>query len=103
EILERSQKVVENMKHRHMHGGPRGLGDFADFGWMLRGRGPFGPLFGPGPGPRPPWARGQGGPWGRAAKARKGNVRAAILVLLAEEPRNGYQIIQEINERSGGA
>ncbi|NVI91550.1 PadR family transcriptional regulator, partial [Actinomadura sp. BRA 177] len=34
---------------------------------------------------------------------REGNVRAAILVLLAEEPRNGYQIIQEINERSGGA
>jgi DNA-binding PadR family transcriptional regulator len=29
-------------------------------------------------------------------------VRAAILALLAEEPRNGYQIIQEINERSGG-
>ena len=30
-------------------------------------------------------------------------MRAAILVLLAEEPRNGYQIIQEIHERSGGA
>jgi DNA-binding PadR family transcriptional regulator len=29
-------------------------------------------------------------------------VRAAILALLAEEPRNGYQIIQEINERSDG-
>jgi DNA-binding PadR family transcriptional regulator len=29
-------------------------------------------------------------------------VRAAALVLLAEEPRNGYQIIQEIGERSGG-
>jgi DNA-binding PadR family transcriptional regulator len=30
-------------------------------------------------------------------------VRAAILALLAEEPRNGYQIIQEIGQRSGGA
>jgi DNA-binding PadR family transcriptional regulator len=29
-------------------------------------------------------------------------VRAAILALLAEEPRNGYQIIQEIAERSQG-
>lgn len=29
-------------------------------------------------------------------------MRAAILALLAEEPRNGYQIIQEIEERSGG-
>jgi DNA-binding PadR family transcriptional regulator len=29
-------------------------------------------------------------------------VRAAILALLAEEPRNGYQLIQEIEERSDG-
>jgi DNA-binding PadR family transcriptional regulator len=29
-------------------------------------------------------------------------VRAAILALLAEEPRNGYQIIQQISERSDG-
>ncbi|WP_254716433.1 PadR family transcriptional regulator [Actinomadura sp. WMMB 499] len=68
------------------------------------GFGPWGPPggFGPGgPGPRPPWAHGRrGGPWGRGAKARKGNVRAAILALLAEEPRNGYQVIQQIAERS---
>jgi DNA-binding PadR family transcriptional regulator len=38
----------------------------------------------------------------RRARARKGDVRAAALALLAEEPRNGYQIIQEIGERSGG-
>ena len=31
------------------------------------------------------------------------DVRAAILRLLAEEPMHGYQIIQEIEERSGGA
>jgi DNA-binding PadR family transcriptional regulator len=30
-------------------------------------------------------------------------VRAAILVLLDEEPRNGYGIMQEIEERSAGA
>src|SRR5438046_864178 len=35
-------------------------------------------------------------------KVRKGDVRAAALALLAEGPRNGYQIIQEIAERSQG-
>lgn len=32
----------------------------------------------------------------------RGDVRAAVLTLLAEEPMHGYQIIQEIAERSGG-
>jgi DNA-binding PadR family transcriptional regulator len=37
------------------------------------------------------------------ARARRGDVRAAALALLADqEPRNGYQIIQAIGERSGG-
>ena len=34
---------------------------------------------------------------------RRGDVRAAILLLLEEEPRNGYQVMQEIEQRSGGA
>jgi DNA-binding PadR family transcriptional regulator len=33
----------------------------------------------------------------------RGDVRAAILALLAEKPMHGYQIIHEIEERSGGA
>jgi len=33
----------------------------------------------------------------------KGEVRAAVLVLLAEKPRHGYEIIREIEERSGGS
>jgi hypothetical protein len=33
----------------------------------------------------------------------RGDVRAAVLALLAEKPMHGYQIIQEIEERSGGA
>jgi DNA-binding PadR family transcriptional regulator len=33
----------------------------------------------------------------------RGDVRAAVLALLAEKPMHGYQIIQEIDERSGGA
>jgi DNA-binding PadR family transcriptional regulator len=38
----------------------------------------------------------------RAGRARRGDVRSAALALLAEEPMNGYQIIQQIGERSGG-
>ena len=81
--------------------GPRGRG---------RGRGgPFGPDprlgFG-GPGfPGGPGMHGFG-PWMREGRgrgrARRGDVRAAALALLAEQPMNGYQIIQEISERSGG-
>lgn len=33
----------------------------------------------------------------------RGDVRAAVLALLAEQPMHGYQIIREIEERSGGA
>ena len=33
----------------------------------------------------------------------RGDVRSAVLHLLAEKPMHGYQIIQEIAERSGGA
>lgn len=42
-----------------------------------------------------------GGHW-RGRKARRGDIRTAALLLLAEEPRNGYQIMQEVQERSGG-
>jgi DNA-binding PadR family transcriptional regulator len=64
-------------EHHHVHGG-------------------FGPDFGFGPGPvGRPRDRGRG-------RAGRGDVRAAIISLLSEEPRNGYQIIQDINERTGG-
>ena len=49
---------------------------------------------------------GFGGPRGRGrgrGRARRGDVRLAVLRLLAEEPRNGYQLMQEIEERSGGS
>ena len=39
---------------------------------------------------------------GRGARAGRGDVRAAILALLAEEPMHGYQIMRELGERSGG-
>ena len=35
-------------------------------------------------------------------RARRGDIRAAILALLAEQPRNGYQIMQELAERTNG-
>lgn len=68
--------------------------------------GPFGPPFGGGgpwgPGPGPGWGPGRGR-GGHRSRARRGDVRASILVLLKEQPRHGYEIIQEIAERSGGA
>jgi DNA-binding PadR family transcriptional regulator len=72
-------------RHRAHHRHGFGPGPFGDFGGM-----PFGG-FGPGRGPR-----------GRGRKARRGDIRTAALLLLAEEPRNGYQIMQEIEERSDG-
>lgn len=39
----------------------------------------------------------------RNSKAGRGDVRAAILALLREGPRTGYQIMSDIKERSGGA
>jgi DNA-binding PadR family transcriptional regulator len=36
------------------------------------------------------------------ARMGRGDVRAAVLALLAEAPMHGYQIIHEIEERSGG-
>ena len=38
-----------------------------------------------------------------APRMSRGDVRAAVLALLAERPMHGYQIISEIAERSGGA
>ena len=58
---------------RHMRGGP-------PFGGPMRG-GPFG---------------------GGRGRRRRGDVRTAVLILLAEEPRNGYQLMQTIEERSEG-
>ncbi|WP_461002138.1 PadR family transcriptional regulator, partial [Streptomonospora sediminis] len=77
----------------------------------------------PPPPPQPPGP--PGGPWGGmpfphnpfegqfgggrghrrrgGSRARRGDVRTGILLLLAEEPRSGYEIIREGRERSGNA
>ncbi|MDQ0376695.1 PadR family transcriptional regulator [Amycolatopsis thermophila] len=72
------------------------------FGPFARGGfGDFPPGWGPG-GPRGEFrGRGPRGPH-RGRRGRRGDVRAAILALLAEQPRHGYEIISEIAERSGG-
>jgi DNA-binding PadR family transcriptional regulator len=88
--------------HHHHHGGPRR--NLEDFIALMRG-GPWGDprdfkamFFGPG-GPGGPGGRGGGRGRGRA---RRGDVRAAMLLLLETEPQNGYQLIQEIERRTEG-
>ena len=60
-----------------------------------------------GPGGRDPRGggpRGDGPRGGRRRRGRsRGDVRAAILLLLDEQPRHGYDLIQEITDRSAGA
>ncbi|MBV8988737.1 MAG: helix-turn-helix transcriptional regulator [Solirubrobacterales bacterium] len=75
--------------------GPRRLDDLERFAALRHGRG--GDLgFGPGPGFYFRGGRGGG-------RRRRGDVRVALLLLLAEEPRNGYQLMQEIEQRSEGS
>jgi DNA-binding PadR family transcriptional regulator len=80
--------------------GPRGMRVMMMTSKKHRGKGHHGPGghrssrsgFSMGPGPFFP-----GKP-----KVGRGDVRVAILHLLAEEPMHGYQIIQEISERTDG-
>jgi DNA-binding PadR family transcriptional regulator len=71
----------------------------------------FGPWGPPGPGPWGHRHGGHGGPERRGGpegrgrgrgRARRGDVRASILALLTERPMHGYEMIQEIGERTGG-
>ncbi|MEH0108919.1 PadR family transcriptional regulator [Tersicoccus sp. MR15.9] len=92
--------------------GPGGWGGGP--GWP-GGRGGFGPGFGGGG--RPPWAggdpaawfgsmgfgpRGWGGPGGRR-RAGRGDIRLAVLAVLAEAPSNGYGVMKTIAARTEDA
>lgn len=58
-----------------------------------------------GPGPRGHRHHGPGRPHRRGpgrGRAQRGDVRAAVLLLLAEEPMHGYQLMQAIGERTDG-
>ncbi len=85
------------MHHHHDPGHAGGVG------WPRGARGRRGPRpFGPGPffmdygGPF-----GGHGPFGRG-RARRGDVRAAVIALLAERPMHGYEMIQELESRTSG-
>ncbi|KOT86529.1 PadR family transcriptional regulator [Streptomyces rimosus] len=82
---------------QHGHGRRGGWGDHEGrFEGRRAAFGPFGPPFG-----GPPFGgRGRGG--GPRGRARRGDVRASILALLKDRPMHGYEMIQEIAERSGG-
>ena len=43
-----------------------------------------------------------GPPWAGGRRARRGDVRTALLTLLADEPMHGYDLIRRLEERSGG-
>ena len=80
----------EEFEFARRHGGPhrhgRGFFGFGGHGGNPFGGNPFG-----------------GNPFARRTRAKRGDVRAAILALLSEQPRNGYQVMQELEQRSGGA
>ena len=96
-ILGQARRAAWRKSASHGHGG-RGARWERGFG------GPKGPGH---------WGGGFGAPWGgwwagppgaqRGPKAGRGDVRAAILALLREGPRTGYQIMSDIEERSAGA
>jgi DNA-binding PadR family transcriptional regulator len=94
-------------------GGPAAWGGPWPGGFGREGGGPgSGHRHGSHGGP-PPWLAGlfglAPGEQQRGPKVRRGDVRTAILDVLATsgreegEPVNGYQVIQQITERSGGA
>ena len=80
-------RIGRGMRSRR---GPNSVEARAAFGGFP---GPFGPGWG---GPRGRRGRGPGG------RARRGDVRAAVLALLTERPMHGYEIIQELAERTSG-
>jgi DNA-binding PadR family transcriptional regulator len=101
ESIRHLRKVLRAEAAAGDHGrrGPRGWAWEREFGGR-RGPGHWG-----GGGPWGAWWPGPSGPPGppKSTKASRGDVRAAILALLREGPLNGYQIMSEIEERSGGA
>ena len=94
---------MDERLHDHRHGGP-GRPDPEDWEEM----GPMDPMGrrfrrGRGPGGRGLRGHGRGGRgFGGPRRAARGDVRAAILALLTEQPMHGYQIIAELEERTGG-
>lgn len=99
---EHRNHLREHRNHLREHLHAHAVAGDPPFGFGPRGG--FGPGFGFGPGPGfgPAGHRGRrGGSRGRG-RSRRGDVRTAILALLVDRPMHGYEMIQEINERSNG-
>ena len=81
-------EAIDHLRqHAHGHGHWRGAPRGGAGPWGGRRGGPpgwFGDFFGPPP------------------RAERGNVRYLVLDAIASQPRHGYEIIQAIEERSGG-
>jgi DNA-binding PadR family transcriptional regulator len=78
------------------HGcGPRDR-EWSGRAWDWRRDPSFGAFFGRGGGPR------RGGGWRGGRAFEQGDLKFVILQLLVEKPRHGYEIIKELEERSGG-
>jgi DNA-binding PadR family transcriptional regulator len=110
--------MSEETRNRGEWSSGPGPGDWG--GWPFRGAGPFGgrggfggfdlrSAFGPWRPPTPPRGGGQGpggarggGRGGGRGRHGRGNVRAAVLTLLLERPMHGYEMIQQLEERTNG-
>jgi DNA-binding PadR family transcriptional regulator len=77
------------MRHSHHFWDPRGEA-------LRQAFDPWSRQFPPGRG------RGHGRGRGRGRRGRRGDVRAAVLALLHERPMHGYEMIQELDARTGG-
>jgi DNA-binding PadR family transcriptional regulator len=98
----------EHRHHPHGHPGRERFDSPRIDGGGRRHHPPFGGGPGGGPGgPEGPFGAGPHGPRGRRGgrhgRAGRGDVRSALLLLLAEEPMHGYQLMQAVAERTGGA
>jgi DNA-binding PadR family transcriptional regulator len=101
DLASQVQKGIKAMASNRARGGPWERDFTAGWGGK-RGAGHWGGGF---VGPKGGWWPGPPGPphTPRPPKASRGDVRAAILALLKEGARNGYQIMSDIEERSHGA
>ena len=85
--------------HHRLHLGA--FGDASEIWAHLQSgrRGPFGHGGGAGGGRPPSWGDWFGSP---PPRAERGGVRYLVLDALSAQPRHGYEVIQVIEERSGG-